>query len=338
MRKRFLCMLSACSFVICAAALLRAAASENQLKADLKEIARPRSTQDPVALRAIGDYLEKRFAACGFSVERQKLPGNSRMYENIVAVKQGSDPRNDRALLVTAHFDSVDGSPGADDNASGVAALLELARLTGPLPLTQTLKLVALNFEEQDGLGAKFYIQEAQRSGEKIAGVINLEMLGYRDKKPGSQRLPIGLASQREKLSAYAAALGYSSLGREMALFLEIPPEEMAGDFLAVVANGKSLELLSRFLQGARSQRAKLMVPIVSPQDGWMLPETRRSDHAAFWDAGYPALLLTDTADLRNPHYHKSTDTIETLDLEFLNENIQAIVAGIRQLMEGPPL
>jgi hypothetical protein len=310
--------------------------TSSALQADIELIARPRSAQNPETLRQIGDYIAREFAAAGFSLERQILTEDDHRYENIVAIKKGADLADNSALLVIAHFDSVPNSPGADDNASGVAALLEVARLAAKMRFSKTLKLVALNLEESNGLGAARYIQQARSTHENISGVINLEMLGYRNKKAGSQKLPEALRGAGPMLRQYASSLGYPEEGMAIEEFLRQPEMSIAGDFLAVVANERSLGLLRQFIQGAKStQGGSSMLPIIAIQDGRIMPDTRRGDHAAFWDAGYPALMITDTADLRNPNYHSPEDTAQTLDLEFLNENIRAIFSAIVSLL-GP--
>lgn len=305
-------------------------APADTLETHLKAIARPRSIGDPARLKQVEDYVGAALASYGYAVERQEFTWNGATYANVVALKKGQEESNPEVVLVTAHFDAVAGSPGADDNASGVAVLLELARMAAPYRFGKTLKFAALNFEEADGQGAQLYIRQAQQNRERIAAVVNLEMVGYRSKEKGSQRMPANLQSQKTMLSRYAIQLGFPDIAQETDRFLSRPAEETPGDFLAAVANEASMTLLESFLRGARRTIPETkLLPLLSPQNGAMLPDTRRSDHAAFWDAGYPALLLTDTADLRNPNYHQASDAVDTLDLEFMRENVKAIFSGL---------
>jgi Zn-dependent M28 family amino/carboxypeptidase len=230
-------------------------------------------------------------------------------FHNVVAGLDGSEPAAPR-VLIGAHYDSVPFSPGADDNASGVAALLECARLLRSDEPRATIDFVAFNLEEQQTttyrVGSRRHARRARKAGLRYSGALIFEMVGYRDTTPGSQSVP--------KLIAWK----------------KIP---RTGDFLAVTGDGRSRPLLRSFVAAARESVPELpVVPLVSPLRGWLVWQTRLSDNASFWSEGYPALMITDTAFLRNPHYHRPTDRADTLDFAFMAQVVDATVAAARLL------
>jgi aminopeptidase YwaD len=205
-------------------------------------------------------------------------------------------------ILVGAHFDAVPGSPGADDNGSALAVLLELARAFSRAPARRPIRPVAFDLEEINRSGSRAYARHIRDKSEPLALMISLEMLGYRDPHPGSQRYPPGLRY--------------------------FYPDR--GNFIALIGNLRTLPVLRRL---ARTMRKTVPCEFLAvPFRGRMLPDTRRSDHSPFWDLGYPALMVTDTANMRNPHYHKPTDRIETLDIGFLAAVCCGLVSGLSRL------
>lgn len=207
-----------------------------------------------------------------------------------------------RPILIAAHFDSVPTSPGADDNASGLAVALELAHYFATHPCHHPLRFVAFDLEEY-GVGSRAYVQDLQAQGEPLRLMLCLEMLGYRDRTPGSQRYP--------------APLG--------------PLYPNTGDFIALIGNLRTLPTLLTLQRQFLNQATPCQwLPIWNA--GQFLPDSRRSDHAAFWDAGYNAILVTDTANLRNPHYHQPSDIPATLDWTLLTQVCQGLRTAIPQL------
>ncbi|MDP3774789.1 MAG: M28 family peptidase [Gemmatimonadales bacterium] len=276
---------------------------QGRLERDLRRLAVPRHpVTSPDALRAAEDFIALELDAAGLRVERQLFEWKGREFHNVVGTLDGTDPARPW-VVVGAHFDSVAGSPGADDNASGVAALLEVARMLGGTRPRATVQFVGFNLEEvQDYLGnfrigSREYVRWLKARGAMIAGALVLEMLGFTGP---DQVVPAAVK-----------------------LVKKIPKE---GNFLTAVGDRDSRALLAVFERAARD-----LVPLVSlavPLKGWLVPDTRRSDNARFWDAGIPALMITDTADLRNPHYHQLTDTPETLDYGFLAKATEAVAAA----------
>jgi Zn-dependent M28 family amino/carboxypeptidase len=227
-------------------------------------------------------------------------------YRNVVATVGGSSAP---PLIVAAHYDTVQGSPGADDNASGLAVLLDVARTLAAESLSRPVQFIAFCLEEEDLLGSRAYIAHLRATQREILGAIVLECVGYAGHEEGSQRTPPGIP-------------------------IAVPS---VGDFLAIVGNQGSAHLAAEVERAANQQAPALKtLSLLMPGRGERLPDTRRSDHAAFWDADYPAVMLTDTADYRNPHYHRPTDTFDTLNVDFMTQVAAAVTAAVHSLA-GPP-
>jgi Zn-dependent M28 family amino/carboxypeptidase len=189
------------------------------------------------------------------------------------------------------------GSPGADDNASGLAALLECARLGSRREMDFTICFAAVDLEEYGMHGSRHLAARLKQEGIDVRAMLSLEMVGYTDPKPGAQKYPVVLR----------------------------PFYPSTGDFIALVANWKSRNLLRNVATVFRQVPELPVQTLAVPGNGWLLPVSRLSDHAPFWDRGFPALLVTDTAFLRNPNYHRPTDTIETIDVSFLGRVTEAL-------------
>ena len=258
----------------------------------------------PGALAAAADYIERELRAVGLVVERHPFSFAGETYINLAAVKPGSDPGRPR-VLVGAHFDSVRGTPGADDNASGVAGVLETARLLAGERLAATVEFVAFNLEELQTwtyrVGSRRYAAAQRRAGIRYAGALVLEMLGY-------------VSPKRPSVPA-------------LLFWKKIP---RTATFVAATGDGQSRGLLATFAAAAASAAPALpVVTLYSPLRGWLVPHTRRSDNASFWDNGYPSLMITDTAFLRNPHYHRRSDAATTLDFTFMADVVTAVAATV---------
>jgi Zn-dependent M28 family amino/carboxypeptidase len=200
-----------------------------------------------------------------------------------------------RRFIVGAHYDSVIGSPGADDNASGVAAMLEVARAARNQPFPAPVEFVAYDQEENGLTGSRAHCVRLMREQTDVAGMMSLEMLGFTAKHQVFVR---GVETSRTE-----------------------------GDFLAVVANHESAHLLEMFDELETAPPLELIVAAADSEAGAL---ASLSDHGSFWDAGYPALIVTDTAFLRNPHYHRASDRPETLNYEFLALSTEAVISALR--------
>jgi len=244
------------------------------------------------------DYLTQALKSYGWQTQTQAF-GKSGV--NLIATRPGADPTAQK-ILVVAHYDSFLGSPGADDNATGVAAALEIARLFATSTTRRTLEIVFFDQEERGLLGSIAFTAQADRV-KAIAGVINLEMIGYTCNQPGCQKYPEG-----------------------------IPVSMLSdrGDFLAVVGDQEHPELLQAFAN-LPNQPFVLTVPI--PYKGLLTPDVLRSDHAPFWAQNIGAVMVTDTSYLRNPHYHRATDTADTINPTFFSGSAQQVVQALTRLL-----
>lgn len=239
---------------------------------------------------------------------------------NVVGVREG-EIRD--AVVVLAHHDTVPGTVGADDNGSGVVALMELARLLGGVRSRRSIVLAAVDHEELGFLGA-YRLVEKLRAERTVVGAYVFEMLGYTSAEPGSQTLPprIGLL--------YPGQVGRIRANADRA------------DFTAVLYKGSGRTLAVTFaeaLAGLDSPTVLLRtptdLPVIGPVLARTVPFTRdfgRSDHVPFWAAGLPAVQITDTANFRNPHYHKATDVPATLDYERLADVTAATALAVERL------
>ena len=285
----------------------------SRLERLVRRLAVPRHRlASPAALAETEAFVALALEEAGLRVERQPFGFKGREFHNVVGVLEGTD-RLRPIVVVGAHFDSVAGSPGADDNASGVAALLELARWLGRGRFAATVHFVGFNLEEMQGrvppvdrIGSRAYVAALPSRGLAVRGAFVLEMVGFTGPH---QRVPASVRLVRQV------------------------PE--GGRFLAAIGDGRSRRLLFAMERAANDLLP--LFPLTVPLRGHLLRDTRRSDHARFWDAGWPALLITDTAFLRNPHYHRSTDTPDTLDYSFLCKVIEVVAEAVSETACGPP-
>jgi len=281
-----------------------------RLKAHLHELTKiigERSVRLPENLAKTAAYIHEFYRDIGLDVHNEPYDYHDLQVVNVVAeTSTGSNPV--RRYIIGAHYDSVAGTVGADDNASAIAVQLEVARQVKTLfdgeEHDLAVKFVSFALEEPPAYGTRYmgsrvYAKKARRDQEKIDGMICLEMVGYTCYEPGCQTYMFPLQ------------------------FLGYPKE---GNFIGIVSNfnsgGFAKDLFNAFEQNRELPVVKLKVPF----NGWILPSVRLSDHASFWDQDYPAVMVTDSAFLRNPHYHLPSDTMETLDFEFMAELVESIV------------
>ena len=248
-----------------------------------------RNYRRPEALDSAARYIDAELSALGYEVVSHEFEVRGRTYVNLEAVLDGA-ARPGEIVVVGAHYDTAPGTPGADDNASGVAALLELARLLREGRFDRTVRLVAFANEEPPffdtpDMGSRFYAGDARERGDSIVAMLSLESIGYFSTVPESQRYP--------------------------APFDLLYPE--TGDFVAFVGDLASRELVHRSIAAFRAGASLPSEGIAAPS---RIPGVWWSDHDSFWREGYPALMLTDTAPFRSPHYHAPTDTPERLNYD----------------------
>lgn len=236
------------------------------------------------------------------------------VWRNFIAELPGTELKNE-VLILGAHFDAVWNSPGADDNGSGTSGLMELARVLKDRPMRRTVRFVFFNVEEQGLVGSRAYwahIQPRVTAGEeKIVGMVSLEMLGYFTDEPNSQRSP--------------------KVPVDQSVF--DPPT--VGDFIAIattLAHQKFSRRLGEAMQAA-APGLKVLHFDFSPIP---LPDIMRSDHAPFIMGNQPAVMLTDTANFRNPNYHKPSDTVETIDAARFALVVKGLAGAAYAIANGP--
>ena len=254
------------------------------------------------------DYISQQLKTFGFSPDLQEFDRGI----NVFAERKGTDSKAG-AILVAAHYDTVPKSPGADDNATGVAAVLEVARLLGSSPTPRTLQVAFFDREEIGLLGSLAFAGSPARL-KNLQGAIVLDMIGYSCHKSGCQQYPEGLTPQ-----PFLDAAGVTS------------PDK--GEFIAVVGDAEHPLLLRAFAESPKADLPPVMTLPV-PLKGVLTPDVLRSDHAPFWYKGVGAVLVTDTANLRSPHYHQSTDTLATIDRPFFTGSAQIVVNAAAKLLE----
>ena len=241
----------------------------------------------------------------GLSTVSHEFSAWGRIYENVIATTPHDRDSSAAPLILAAHYDTVIGSPGADDNASALAVLLDVARQVVNVRLQRPVRLIVFCLEEEHLLGSRAYAAHLTSTQQSILGAIVLECVGYTRDEEGSQKIPPGVP-------------------------VTVPT---VGNFLAVIGNQGS-HALTMVVEQAMKSRIPV-VPLVVPGNGELLPDTRRSDHTSFWEQGFPAVMLTDTANFRNPNYHQPTDTIETLNLDFMGEVADGVAAAVMDLAGG---
>lgn len=282
----------------------------DELKRDVEHLATtigPRHVGRYPALVQAAEYLEEQFQAAGYQVQRQEYLVNGLKCWNVVVELRGT-ARPEEILVVGGHYDTVPGSPGANDNASGAAATLALARRLAGQPQPRTVRFAAFVNEEapyahSSRMGSRVYAASCGRRREKIVGALSLETMGYYRDAPGSQRYPRP--------------------------FDKFYPSE--GNFIAVVSNVGSRQFVRQVVAAFRRQGR-------FPCEGGAVPEragSARSDHWSFWQEGYPAAMITDTADFRYPHYHAPTDTPDKLDFDRLARVVACLEGVIVELAGG---
>ena len=262
-----------------------------------------RNLQSPEALESTARYVEATLASHGWQVSRHTFDVEGTPASNIVAQRKGSS-MPDEIVVVGAHYDTAWGTPGADDNASGVAALLELGRLLGDKELKRTVRLVGFVNEEpphfqNDTMGSLQYARHCAEQRDDIVAAIALEMLGYYVDKPGLQKYPPPLD--------------------------RVYPE--IGNFVGFVGNIESGNLVRKTIGLFRESTKFPSEGLVGPT---FINGVDFSDHWSFWQAGYQGIMVTDTAFFRNPHYHQPTDTPDRLDYD----RMARVTVGLSRVIE----
>jgi hypothetical protein len=265
---------------------------QDRLLGHLEQLARPRHARwEAMGLMAVRTYLLEQLGALG-NVEEHRFNHGIDTGVNLVLKLPGQRAELN-PVLVGAHYDGPLQSIGADDNASGVAALLELAQRWAIRPPRRPVWVVAFDQEEWGMVGSGVLAKELQEAGQGLQLMVSLEMLAF--------------TSENQSYPHEAMRKVYGD----------------RGDFIALVANVGSALMLPGLVREMGRHVPTKVLPV--PNGGHSIPDVRLSDHSPFWDAGYNALMVTDTSFMRNPYYHQMSDTLDTLDLPFL----AAVVDGL---------
>lgn len=270
----------------------------------------PRYLERPKTIQATIGYIEGQWTGMGLSNSRECYDALGNQATNLIVERTGTT-RADEIILLGAHYDTVYCTPGADDNASAVAVLLEVSRLLSEYSGKRTIRFVAFACEEPpyfnlDIMGSQHHARQSRIRHDKILGMLCLEMVGYYNTADHSQNIPPLIPKWMHRFFPHR------------------------GDFLAAVGNLASWKLCWRFRRGfKRGARSMPLFSICLPEK---IHEIRLSDNSSFWDQGYPALMLTDTSFLRNPNYHRATDTPETLDYQRMTQVTLGVASAMRLL------
>ena len=286
-------------------------ATASRLRAHVETLAvdiGERNVFQPEALHVAADYIGQQLHAQGYGVARQVYRAKRVESANLDATRSGSKWSN-KVILIGAHYDSVVGSPGANDNASGVASLLEISRRFRDILPECMVRFVAFVNEEPPffywcQMGSMVYAGAARQRGDDIRLMMSLEMLGCYSDEPGSQRYP--------------------------PLFRYFYPDR--GNFIALVSNLRSRGLLRRTVSLFKSHSD---IPVESLATLSIVPGVSWSDHLSFWRRGYPALMVTDTAFYRYPYYHTAWDTPDKIDYDTMARVTDGLFGAISALATG---
>jgi len=258
----------------------------------------PRCDDFPSSIHSTVAYLKQTLDQYGYEVEEER--SDSEYQTNVIAELPGTISKN-RVFEIGAHYDTKPNTPGADDNASGLAGLLEIARAMAGVKSRRTVRFCFFGLEETNRGGSRSHVaQMISRRNERLAGVLVFEMIGYRTYASNSQRTPLRIP---------------------LVLW---PPR--TGDFIAVISDFRSTSIATRFQKAAKQYVPTLRVYLVK-RIGRLLRDGIRSDHSMYWQAGRKGVMITDTANFRNPNYHLPSDTPDTLDFQFVVQVARAAAA-----------
>ena len=295
-------------------AQLRTCVDEALFENTLKEVAVER-TPGSAAWQEVQDLCAARLGEYGFDVSLHEYATGV----NVIGVLPGSDLA-DEQVVVSAHYDHIEGCPGADDNASGVAAALEVARIQGSKAPRRTLTVALWDQEEVGLVGSEAWAADAADRGDDITASFVYDTFAYTCHEPDCQAFPSG----------------FDLLFPD--LYEELQDRDMVGDFAGVFGDDRSHDAMAAFAEHADALGAdSILLELPSDDlDNVLYHNFHRSDHAAFWGEGYPGFFITDTANYRNPYYHcaEGDDTPDTLDMPFAVAVTGATVGAVAELLE----
>ncbi|MBI5695262.1 MAG: M28 family peptidase [Nitrospirae bacterium] len=275
----------------------------------LSEKLPPRDWSHPANLDKAAEYIHDELYKAGGAVSYQPYKADGKDYRNVIA-SFGPDTKG--RIVVGANYDAAEGTPGADDNASGVAGLIELAYILGKTPPHMRVDLVAYSLEEPPyfgtpDMGSAIHAQSLRKQEVPVRLMVSLEMLGYYSDEPGSQDYP-----------ALLLKMFYPS----------------RGNFILVVGKfgqGEAIRDVKKAMQSASA------VPVFSIRAPLVVPGIDFSDHRNYWEAGYDAVMVTDTSFYRNKQYHARKDTADALDYVRMAQVVQGVYAVIAETAGAKP-
>ena len=255
-----------------------------------------RHFMNPDELDSVAAFLYQEFSKSADSVYYQTYSANGTTYRNVIAI---FGIKNQKRIIVGAHYDVCGNQQGADDNASGTVGLLELSRMLRGAELNNRIDLVAYTLEEPpffrtEFMGSAIHAKSIEKNKDDILGMVSLEMIAYFDDKKGSQEYPLGI-------------LKWFYGGK--------------GNYITLVRKNSAGKFVKRFIRNYKKTKQIKAKKFAAPRS---LPGIDFSDHLNYWDLGIDALMITDTSFYRNKNYHKETDTMETLDIARMAKVIQA--------------
>lgn len=289
----------------------------NLLRSDLDFVEGPRHRSNaPVHLQEVRDFIQERFTNHGFGVSTQTVLANNGGI-NFIGSQVGTGA-SDEVYILDAHYDSVPNTPGADDNGSGIVGMLEAARILASYNFNKTIRYIGFDLEEIGLVGARKYVAEGISADDDIKGVLNLEMIGYYTEEPNTQAFPQGFNF------LYPDEYG------------AIEADEFRGNFIANIGIVDQNDWEQAYAQAANTYVPELKVVTFNAPSNWqsVAPDLGRSDHAEFWRAGIPAVMITNTSEFRTPHYHQPSDNLETLNFTFMSQVVKAAVATLATVAE----
>jgi hypothetical protein len=270
----------------------------------LSERMAPRDASNLKNLDFVARYIQEEFEKSGARIKEQPYQVGSSTYRNVIAT---FGPETKEMIVIGAHYDAAGPYPGADDNASGVAGVIELAQLLGKTSLPVKVELVAYSLEEppffrSEYMGSAVHARALKKEGAVVRVMIVVEMIGYFSDAPGSQRFPVS------------------------GLRLLYPSQ---GNFICIVGRIGEGMLIRRI---KRSMLEASSLPVYSINAPRSVPGIDLSDHLNYWEEGFPAVMVTDTAFYRNPNYHSAADTAEKLDYEKMARVVEGVYAAVKEL------
>lgn len=268
-------------------------------------------------LLEVREFIANQFVDFGLDAENTTFDFQGFLAKNYIGKIEGTDSDGE-VYILCGHYDTVSNSPGADDNGTSVAGMLETARILSQYNFKKTIKFISFDLEELGLVGSANYVNNSLMDTETINGVLNFEMIGYATEEPNTQTLPTGFNL------LFPAA------------FNEVESHDFKGNFIINVGKANQNNWEMAFSAAAGTYVPDLRVITIAAPANWqtLTPDLGRSDHAPFWVAGHPAVMLSGTANFRNPNYHTPGDTVGTINFNFMSNVVKAAIGTLAEQAE----